>query len=199
MFSETVLLQSGVSISIQDVQVGDQILAANRFGNTLFSPVISIPHGKNKLKAVFHEITTISGHQVRMSSGHVVPAGPCGDGFIDVGDTKVLPLVTALQAQVGFCVYNLDGVKEKIVSNKRVYGEGIYSLVTEEEMIVVGGVVASPFAFSHHVPSRFYDAYRLAYRVMPQLLKSKAFIALHQGFGEFIKEMFHLISSRIIS
>lgn len=198
--SEIVLLESGASVFIQDVMVGDRILSANRYGRTSFSPVISIPHGHNNLKAAFHEITTASGYQVRMSPGHIVPAGPCDIDSDDADNTLVLlPLVTALQAEVGFCLYNLHGSLERITSNRRVFGEGIYSLVTQEEMIVVGGIVASPFAFSHYVPSSFYDLYRLGYRIVPQLFKWRPFISAHQIFSELIKEFFDTLTSGVIS
>jgi len=197
--SEMVLLETGASVSIQDVRVGDHVLSANRYGRTSFSPVISVPHGHNNVKAIFHEISTTSGYQVRMSPGHMVPAGPCDFDSKGIDNTIELPLVTALQAEVGFCVYNLEGSIERIVSNRRVRGEGIYSLVTQEEMVVVGGIVASPFAFSHSVPSAFYDFYRFGYIIVPQLLKSRSFVSAHQIFAEFIKEVFHCFTSAIIS
>ena len=192
--SEIVLLESGARIFVQDVNVGDRVLSADRQGHIKFSPIISIPHAENNLKAVFHEITTVSGYQVRMSPRHIIPVGLCDDD----GQTS-LPLVTALQAEVGLCIYNWKGAKEQIMSNRRVYGEGIYSFITEEELVVVGGIVASPFAFSHHIPSKFYDLYRLGYRLFPQLFRSKFFITAHQIFSESIKLIFDHMTSGIVS
>jgi hypothetical protein len=46
--------------------------------------------------------------------------------------------------------------------------------VTTEQLIVVNGVLASPFAVNHLAANYFYDIYRAIYRRAPALMKSRA-------------------------
>ena len=175
---EVVLLESGHSMLIQDVQVGNRILASSRAGELSFSTVIAVPHKKNKYKAEFVEISTSSGHQVRMSVRHLLLAGQC--------DQKGFSLLPATMVDVGTCVITQDGKAEQVISSSRVVGTGIYSLVAEEELVVVGGIVASPFAVNHAIPSTFYDTYRLIYKFFPDLFRYVWFKNAHGYFSDVL-------------
>jgi len=65
--------------------------------------------------------------------------------------------------------------EQKIVSNTQEQGQGIYTIVTGEEYVVVNGIVASPFAVSHYVPNAYYNFHRLAYKTFPESMKTIAF------------------------
>lgn len=165
--SERVLHETRGEISIAEVKIGDSILSANRKGETKFSRVIAFPHDVNNGKmAIFHELTLSDGSQVRMSPEHVLPVGPCNnknDGSDDNNgdnDAGLYPFVRAMDVEIGSCVYTHDNGIVPIISNEQVRGEGVYSFVTDEELIVVGGIVVSPYAVSHNVANAYYTIFR---------------------------------------
>jgi hypothetical protein len=144
--SETVLFESGEVKLISEVAVGDRVQVPGGF-----SEVVAVPHGRNEIPTSFVEITTGFGDSVKMSPAHLVSAGSCGSS---------LPLAYAKDVRVGDCVMTGSGVQAVVSSVKDVQGKGIYSFVTREEFIVVGNVVASPFAVNHFVPNMFYNIHR---------------------------------------
>ncbi len=75
-------------------------------------------------------------------------------------------------------------------SLEAVQGEGLYTVVTENmiDLVVVNGVVASPFAVNHAVGNAFYAIHRLAYVIAPALMSStvfKAFNALASNLATY--------------
>jgi hypothetical protein len=93
--------------------------------------------------------------------------------------SEQLPLVRAASVQTGACVQTVNG-QEVVVSNDVVQGEGLYTVVTENkaDLVVVNGVVASPFAVNHAVGNAVYAVHRLTYAVAPALMASAAFKAV---------------------
>ena len=174
--SETVTLESGDIKLISDVQVGDRVLAANAAGQTAFSDVLFVPHGYNKQSTDFVEITIGNGNDVKMTQNHILPAGVCG---------SVLPLVYASKVVVGDCIYTVSG-EEKVTKIDSVRGEGIYTIVTNEEYIVVNGIIASPFGANHMMANLYYNVHRFLYSLSPALLASKVVHSLNEGMGVFI-------------
>ena len=174
--SETVTLESGDIKLISDVQVGDRVLAANAAGQTAFSDVLFVPHGYNKQSTDFVEITIENGNDVKMTQNHILPAGVCG---------SVLPLVYASKVVVGDCIYTVSG-EEKVTKIDSVRGEGIYTIVTNEEYIVVNGIIASPFGANHMMANLYYNVHRFLYSLSPALLASKVIHSLNEGMGVFI-------------
>ena len=81
-------------------------------------------------------------------------------------------MVIANQITLGSCVITIDG-QEKVSIVEKVMGEGVYTIVTKEELVVVGGIVASPFAANHFIPNMFYDFHRFIFDIMPYLLTTK--------------------------
>ena len=170
--SERVVHEIRGEISIAEVKIGDSILSANRKGDTKFSQVIAFPHDVNNGKlAVFHELTLSDGSHVRMSPEHVLPVGPCHDKSSNDSDgeeelkrntefAREYPFVRAMDAEIGSCVHTHKNGPLPIVSNEQVRGEGVYSFVTNEELIVVGGIIVSPYAVSHNVANAYYTIFR---------------------------------------
>ena len=173
--SETVALESGEVKFISDVTVGDRVLAASAAGKTLYSDVVFVPHGANKESAVFMHITTESGRDVKMTQSHIIPAGVCGSS---------LPLVYASKVTVGDCVLTVSG-EEKVSSVESVRGEGVYTIVTKEEFIVVNGIVASPFGANHMMANMYYNIHRFAFTIAPTLLATNLFHSINEGLGLF--------------
>jgi hypothetical protein len=162
--SETVIMESGDVKTISEVQIGDRVLAADATGKTLFSDVVFLPHEKNKESATFTHISTANGRDVKMTLNHILPAGVCGF-------SSPLPLVYASDVSIGDCIQTLSG-EEKVSMIQHVRGEGLYTIVTKEEFIVVNGIIVSPFACNHVMANMFYNVHRFVYASAPVLLTS---------------------------
>jgi len=174
--SEMVSLESGVSKPIADVVVGDRVLAANGQGALVYSDVIAVPHAKNNDRVMFNEISLANGADIRMTGEHLLPvAASCGVN-------AVFALTSAKDVVSDLCVMTVDG-QSAVVSNNKVAGSGIYTIVTGEEYVVVNGVVASPFATSHAMGNTFYNVYRAMYNYVPGLFKSRVFQSFHSTFA----------------
>jgi Hint module len=138
--------------------VGDRILSSNSAGELKYSEVIAVPHAKNSIRAQFIEIVTTSGRSMKMTGYHVIPAGQCSTPGTSI--TSVLPLAYARSVAVGDCVKTVNGL-EMVVDVKESVSEGVYTVVTMEEFVVVNGVVASPYAISHMFANVYYNVHRL--------------------------------------
>ena len=173
--SETVTMESGELKAISSVRVGDRVLAANTAGKTVVSPVVYVPHGANKENALFVHIAT-NNRDVKMTNNHILPAGICG---------STLPLVYASQVTVGDCIQTVSG-QEKVSSIEVVHSEGVYTIVTNEEYVIVNGIIASPFGANHMMANMFYNIHRVVYTLFPVLLTSTLLHTANEGLGLLI-------------
>ena len=60
-----------------------------------------------------------------------------------------------------------------MVSNSAVSNvEGVYTIVTDkaDDLVIVNGIVASPFAVNHAVANAVYNVHRVLYSVAPKLV-----------------------------
>ena len=164
--SETVRLGPSPSEvrSISDIRVGDQVLAADAVGRTFYSEVVFIPHGTNNRNSIFLQISTVNDRSIKMTSSHVIPSGPCGSA-------EFLPLVYASNVRVGDCIMTVSG-EETVSAVEAVQGEGLYTIVTKAEYVVVNGIIASPFAFNHMAANAFYNVHRFLHWSVPDVLKA---------------------------
>ena len=71
---------------------------------------------------------------------------------------------------VGDCIMTVSG-REKVAAVETMSGEGVYTLVTNEEFIVVNGIIASPFGGNHMIANLYYNVHRLIYMSYPALLR----------------------------
>ena len=170
--SETVQTRLGELKSIADVQIGDSVLAySSTAKQAIFSDVIATPHARNSFVADFQHIVTESGSDVKMTASHLLPAGAC--------DTTQLPLTRAADVKTGDCIQTVRG-NEVVTENSVVQSEGIYTIVTAEaDLVVVNGVVASPFAVNHNVAHAVYGIHRAIYALAPAVLKSNVFAVIN--------------------
>ena len=67
-----------------------------------------------------------------------------------------------------------------------VRGEGVYTIVTKEEFVVVNGIVASPFGANHMMANLFYNVHRFMYAVSPMLLASSVLHNSNEALGMII-------------
>jgi Hint module len=160
--SETVTLESGETKLISEVRAGDRVLAADASRQTVFSEVVFVPHGSNVDKSVYTHITTTHGRDIKMTHSHILPAGACKS-------TSPLPDVYASSVTVGDCIMTVSGMEE-VSAVEMVQGQGLYTIVTKDEYVVVNGIIASPFAFNHMMANFFYNIHRFLYACVPGAL-----------------------------
>ena len=160
--SETLHLESGEVRFISDIRVGDRVLAADAAGRMTYSDVVFVPHKANNDDALFIHITTASGRDIKMTSSHIILAGPCHW-------SAPLPLLYASSVNVGDCIMTVSG-KDMVSTVETVQGKGLYTIVTKEEYVVVNGIIASPFAANHMLANLYYNVHRFAYALAPSLL-----------------------------
>jgi len=170
---------------MDQVQIGDKVLVASTtdLKSTFYSAVMVSPHATNSLEARFIQLATESGKSIKMTADHLVMSGICG---------STLALVQADTVQVGACLATVSG--EDVVSAVSVVaGKGIYTVVTKHDgLLIVNGIVASPFAVNHLVANSFYNIVRFVYNVMPQSIAEKtSILSLVIGaFGDVITGVF---------
>ena len=153
--TEQVTLESGLLKAISEVQVGDRVLTVTTQGEQVFSDVVYLPHGRNEERTTFAQISTESGRDLKMTMNHYLPAGACA--------LSTLPMVTASQVTAGDCVQTVTG-REQVVSVSKVEGKGIYTIIAMEELIVVNGIVATPYGgINPTLVNIYYNLHRLAY------------------------------------
>jgi hypothetical protein len=175
--SETVLMESGVSKPISDVEVGDSIQVVSADGSLKFSEVVFLPHGANTQKALFAELALASGNSLRATPAHFVLAGACG------ADTFEL---TAMQdIAEGSCVQTANG-EDEVTGNGLVVDHGIYTVVTKESsgLVVVNDIRASSFAHNHWLVNNYYNIHRTLYEYAPSLMKNRDVVAINLIVGD---------------
>jgi Hint module len=163
-------LESGEVRAISDVRVGDRVLSADAAGRTSYSDVVYVPHRANSDDALFTHITTASGRDIKMTSSHIILAGPCHS-------SASLPLTYASSVSVGDCVMTVSG-EDMVSTVATVQGKGLYTVVPKEEYVVVNGIIASPFAANHMLANLYYNIHRFVYSAAPSILK---YPALHSA------------------
>ena len=105
----------------------------------------------------FTTISTESGRDLKMTPNHMLPVGACST------PSAALPMRAASQIAVGDCVQTVSG-REQVVSVNKVEGQGIYTIIAMEELIVVNGIVATPFGgVNPTLANIYYNLHRLAY------------------------------------
>ena len=175
--SESVLLESGYSKALFNVEVGDMVQVVAADGSLKFSEVVFLPHSANTQKAVFAELEMISGNTLRATPAHFVLAGACG--------ANVFELTAMKDISEGSCVQTATG-EDLVTDNTLVVGHGVYTVVTKETsgLVVVNGIRASSFAHNHWLVNKYYNIHRALYVVVPSLMKNRDMIAANLIVGD---------------
>ena len=152
---QTIVMATGEIKFIRDIRIGDIILAVNSDGDLVYSSVVAVPHKPNNYRAAFNKIRTLKGHTITMTPSHLIHNinGPCTSAL-----EGLLPLVKANGVDIGSCILTVDGIDE-VVENVHTISYGLYTVVAEDEYLVVNGIFVSPFAESHALGSTFYTAF----------------------------------------
>jgi hypothetical protein len=175
---DTVKLKNGDIIPLSDIRIGDEILTVDSNNKYKFSPVISLPHGKNSIHATFVHIVTAKGLSIKLTKEHFLPVttGACRTKDAFSGDSW--HLIKANSIVVDSCVMTWEGV-DSVEEVNFVDQDGIYLAVTLEEFIIVNGIVASPYAVSHFWSHEYYSFHRFVWQFAPLIARSKWFLSIH--------------------
>ena len=128
----TVLLESGLSKRLSELSLGERIETCDGRGAFAFNPVLILPHENNTEPAVFLTLTTETGKMVDMTPDHFIPRCDHEE-------------VTAGELYVGDCIFTIDG-KETLIEISKKEKTGVFTAVTQDDFIVVDGIVASPYS-----------------------------------------------------
>jgi hypothetical protein len=186
--SQTVEKDTGELIPISEVKVGDRILSVNSVGEKVFSDVVYVPHLFNENERLFISLT-ISTTPVPLlaTANHFIFASPCADQSdadnVDDLGWGASTLVKMSEITSGMCIQTATGGLAKVLSVGSVKEKGMYTVVTNEEYIVVNGVIASPFANSHLIPHIYYNLHRLLYKLSPSILNSPYLRQFNDALG----------------
>lgn len=168
---ESIQLESGSTKFMQNVEVGDRVLVSSLDGqNKFFSEVIFLPHPRNSLSAEFVLIETASGRSLKVTPDHLVSAAVCEDASLKPQSASSrhpsLPLIPSKQVTRGMCVNTLNG-QEVVISAFRVLDSGVYTaIVMDHALLVVNGIISSPYERTHMILDSFYDVYRALYKTV---------------------------------
>jgi hypothetical protein len=120
-----------------------------------------------------------------MTREHLVAGGAALCQSASASTLTASLLVRASSLAAGHCVRTVDGV-EKVVRVDKVRSPGVYTVVTNEEFLVVSGVIASPFSMSHMVPNSYYNVLRVLYALSPGLLRVLRVQKVTDMLGNFL-------------
>jgi len=95
----------------------------------------------------------------------------------------------------GQCVRTATG-DDLIETLATVRSTGIYTAVTKNDFLVVGGIVSSPFAWNHNYVSAYYNLHRLAYDFLPGLLHTHALSKANALLGSFVAGVFVALAGK---
>jgi hypothetical protein len=163
-------LENGNIIKIEDAKIGDKILSYSLKENKLkYSPIVAIPHQKNNILSKFIKFTTNSGKNIKMTDKHLIP--------VLKQNNNTFNNIFAEKIEINDIVKSVDG-NEQITSIEIIEDEGVYTVVTLEEYIVVDNIIASPYAvfeLFHLLGNIYYSLHKNLYRLNPIIINSSYF------------------------
>jgi hypothetical protein len=166
---ETVRMESGHVKPISDVVIGDRILAySTKLGDFTYSPVVALLGRNQGGETDFMELWSSDGQSLTLTADHLIMSGMCGSAI------QSFRLKQANAIVPGDCISAVNGEKRIVKTSSGISIKGAYSVVTKDDYIVVGDVVASPFSVNHAIPDFFYNIHRYLFHYYPVLLRSAA-------------------------
>ena len=153
--SNKVTLENGEKKQISELENGDSVLAMNKGGSLIFSPVIMQIHQSPEEDSTFRIIRTSLGHNLTLTPNHLIYTRDGNENNMLVGGGSSFYTAFASAVKNGDYVLVNDGTNElkqdKVVEVATISLKGFYSPLTEEGNIVVGNILASCYAdFENH-------------------------------------------------
>lgn len=140
-----VTLESGVSITMRQLNIGDRVRTLGTKGETIFSEVIAFLHKEVKTVAHFYNLKTNRANVVRLSPQHLI--------FRKANTSSPISAVFASEINIGDLLYtsNRNISSFQTVSQITMTIEtGVYAPLTRQGTLLVDGVLVSCYA---HWPS----------------------------------------------
>jgi desert hedgehog protein len=150
--SATVTLLSGKSVTMEELETGDEILTFDSNGRKVFSPVYLWGHRDADTTASFYEISTAAGAKLTLSEGHYMYVAENGyEGATMASATTLSPEL--VKVGQGAWVMTAAGPEcSEITEIAKVEKKGLFNPMTLTGTIVVDGVLASCYSESPAFP-----------------------------------------------
>ena len=160
LYDQTVKLESGNIKQISQVKIGDCVLCVNSNGELVYSDVVYIPHDFNHNKNTFIEIITNTNKSLKITQCHLIPT--------------VNNIIPAKDLAINDKIITLDGI-ETIKEINVFEDNGFYTIITNDEYLVVNNIVVSPFGggMNHTVAHKLCNVFRSMYNISSDYDKSK--------------------------
>lgn len=158
-------LESGEKIKISDVKLGNKILCyCEKTKEYVYSKVIFIPHDVSFHQNSYIKITTENNLSITMTNDHYIPV------YNEIVTTK-----QAHELKVGDKIKTKKEELTTIKTIENVYDNGLSTVVTDYEFIVVDDIVVSSFGgtMSHLLQYKLATILRYFYKVHPKINESK--------------------------
>ena len=162
-----ITMETGEKRPIQDIRVGDRVIAVNSQYEQVPATVIFVPHPLNFDVHSFFRFTTNRHKNLHMTGLHYIPV----IRFHPLLGKDYKKVVSCWEVVVGDRVVTTDGEETVTKIEENVQCNGVYSFTTTEEFLLVDDVVASPYGndlFSHETYHRLFDVLRMTYNYVPQ-------------------------------
>jgi hypothetical protein len=117
---------------------------------------------------------------LKLTPDHLLLGGSC-EHYL------TLTLVRADSLAPGHCLQTEAG-REVLTAVAQVRGRGVYTVVplAADKLLVVNGVVASPFAGNHALANAWYSLHRALHRALPGTRVSPLLLSALDVFGGMV-------------
>ncbi|XP_056155596.1 sonic hedgehog protein [Lampris incognitus] len=144
--SASVTLQDGSKKQVQNLRLGDKVLAADDAGNPIYTDFIMFLDREPAARRLFYVIETEGGQKITLTAAHLLFVGHNA-----TGDLRAMTPAFASRVTPGQRVLVLDQARNRLtpVAVTRIYTrehEGSYAPVTAQGTILVDQVLASCYA-----------------------------------------------------
>ncbi|UJR27313.1 hypothetical protein I4U23_008606 [Adineta vaga] len=139
---DTVQTSDGDEISIRNLQIGQKVLAFDHIDQIISTEIIAMLHYENNSQALFYTFTTESGHQLSLTSEHLIYIG--NQSYIQARhiDSKVHQLFTIEQNGL------LKSSAIRSIDVQLKYGYA--TPITQHGTLLVNRISSSCYASIHH-------------------------------------------------
>ena len=140
-----VTLESGASITMRQLNIGDRVRTLGTNGQTMYSEVIAFLHKEIKTAAHYYNLETNRGNVVRLSSQHLI--------FRKKNTSSPISAVLASEINIGDLLYTLKGNTSSFQAVSQItmtIETGVYAPLTRQGTLLVDGALVSCYA---HWPS----------------------------------------------
>lgn len=160
------LEENNQELEIVELKIGDKILSYNSKKKEYeYSPVIFIPHEKTSEKYQFLKIKIDNDISIIMTENHFIPTDV--DTIKRASELKIGDILQIINSSSNPSLRSIQYI-EKVNEN------GLCTVITENEYIVVNNIVVSSFAgsMSHPMQNYFSNILRYLYYIHPGINKS---------------------------